>query len=162
MDYKIDNEWTALSVLTGVKTGDPAIIQNIGRAGDLIEVIISAQKPLDSDRGLSFGQITPLYKIEGNIYEAWLRYIRYDLNGTITPKDARTCLVSIQSGDQIIENDGASSAGKSLAITQGLDPVLSSIVDSNNFIADQLKLLNARIEEAFETRINLEDVTHED
>ncbi len=39
---------------------------------------------------------------------------------------------------------------------------LLSINDTNKQILDELKLLNARIEEAFETRIDLEDIQSED
>jgi len=162
MDYKLDNNWVALSSLSGIPIGSPAIVQNIGRAGDLVEVIIKPQKPLDSERGLSFGQITPLYRIEGNIAEAWLRYIRYDLNGTITPQDLRTCLVSIQSGECITEDNGRLNESQIALLNEGLNPVLSSLTDSNEMIANQIRLLNARIEEAFETRIELEDITHAD
>lgn len=36
--------------------------------------------------------------------------------------------------------------------------VLSNLRDSNNEVVDQLKLLNERIEEAFETRIKRNDI----
>jgi hypothetical protein len=39
---------------------------------------------------------------------------------------------------------------------------LLTINETNKQMLDQLKLLNARIEEAFETRIELEDVSNED
>lgn len=161
MDYNLTNKWTALSILTGIDIGKPVIIQNIGRAGDLVEVILSPREPLESERGLSFGQITPLYRIEGQTTQAWIRYIRYDLNGTITPKDSRTCLISVMPADFITENNGGFSSSSIGALKMSFDYQLSKLIDQSSESIKQLKLMNERIEEAFETRIFIGDIEDE-
>lgn len=103
MNYQITNNWTALSVLTGIAIGSPLVLSNAGRAGDIIEAIVSDTEPLDTDRGVPIKQLDNQYTISGQSQEVWVRYIRYDLTGTITP--TRTCLLSVQDSAFIQESD---------------------------------------------------------
>lgn len=105
MNYSITGNWTALSVIAGIAVGLPVVLTNAGRAGDLLEVIISDTEPLTSDRGEPLAQLQRTYRISGQTQEVWIRYIRYDLNGTITPNGAKTCLLSAQTND-FIANEG--------------------------------------------------------
>lgn len=106
MTYQITGDWAALSVLTNIPIGKPMILSNAGRAGDIIEVIISDIQPSISDRGVPVKQLDSQYRIAGQSKEAWVRYIRYDLNGTITP--TKTCLLSVQDASLILEADAFS------------------------------------------------------
>ena len=103
MNHKITNEWTALSVLTGIEIGTPMVLSNAGRAGDVIESIVSDTKPWSEDRGVPIKNLDNQYTISGQSQEVWVRYIRYDLTGTITP--LRTCLLSVQDSAFIQESD---------------------------------------------------------
>lgn len=105
MNYQITGQWAALSVVTGISVGLPVILTNAGRAGDLLEVIVSDTEPLESDRGEPLAQLLRSYRISGQTEEIWIRYIRYDLNGTITPALAKTCLLSVQSAS-LVSSDG--------------------------------------------------------
>tara|TARA_R110002110_G_scaffold415850_1_gene658018 strand:+ start:33648 stop:34748 length:1101 start_codon:yes stop_codon:yes gene_type:complete len=96
VNYSITGNWTALSVVTGIAVGLPVVLTNAGRAGDLLEVVISDTEPLASDRGVPIKALDAQYTVSGQSQEAWMRYVRYDLNGTITPSPARTCLLSVQ------------------------------------------------------------------
>lgn len=99
---KIGGTWTNLNTLAGVEVGSQLLIQNLGRAGDIIELAISDAQPSESFRGVSIRQIEKLYRITP-ANTVWVRYIRYDLNGTNQPEAARLCLVSVQSGNEIQE-----------------------------------------------------------
>ena len=99
MIFEIDNQWQALGTTAGVTLN----AQNMGRAGDLIEVITSNTKPLETDRGYALSQLNKTYRIGGYTGLVWVRYIRYDLNGTIKPADNRKCLLNIQEGSIITE-----------------------------------------------------------
>lgn len=106
MNYTISREWTAVSTLTGHAIGMPFSVTNAGRAGDLIEVIVSDAQPALEDRGEPLAQLLRSYNISGQTQEVWIRYIRYDLNGTITPELSRVCQVSILYESFITEQGG--------------------------------------------------------
>lgn len=103
MAYLIGKDWVGVSQLTGIEIGETLSIQNAGRAGDLVELILSSSEPLLEDRGYVIRNIDPLYRVSGQSVELWVRYIRYDLNGTITPQAKRECLVNIMDNEQIAE-----------------------------------------------------------
>jgi hypothetical protein len=160
--YPIGRDWVNLNNLTGIKIGETMYLQNLGRSGDLIEIAISAQIPLDGFRGIAIPQMAPWYRAQSDKGAVWVRLIQYDLTGTITPSQSKTCLLSVQENLDISELRGSISGGSS----GGLDAdslIVSSLLDikeSLNAVNDNLKLLNARAEEAWETRIILEDVTN--
>jgi len=106
VNYTISREWTSVSVLTGHAIGIPFSITNAGRAGDLIEVIVSDTQPAVDDRGEPLAQLLRSYNISGQAQEVWIRYIRYDLNGTILPEPSRVCQISIQHNSFITEQGG--------------------------------------------------------
>jgi len=97
--FETDNQWQALGTTAGVTLN----AQNMGRAGDLIEVITSNTKPLETDRGYALSQLNKTYRISGYTGLVWVRHIRYDLSGTIKPADNRKCLLNIQEGSIITE-----------------------------------------------------------
>ena len=99
MNLQVTNDWTALTNTALITL----TLQNKGRAGDIIEVITGDTKPLDLDRGFALAQINKVYRVSGYTGSVWVRYIRYDLTGTITPSDARICLLDVQEGSQITE-----------------------------------------------------------
>ena len=99
MIINVTNTWTALAYTAGVTL----TLQNMGRAGDIVEVITSETQPLESDRGLALAQIQRMYRVSGYDGQVWVRYIRYDLNGTNKPQDARTCLLNVQQGVYVSE-----------------------------------------------------------
>jgi len=49
MTINVTNTWAALPYTSGVTL----TLQNMGSAGDIIEVITSETQPLESDRGLA-------------------------------------------------------------------------------------------------------------
>jgi hypothetical protein len=104
MAYQITPQWQAVSVLTGYAIGQQLSIQNAGRAGDLIELIISDTEPATTDRSYVVRSLDPVYRVSGQTQEVWVRYVRYDLNGTITPEPARRCLANITDNEQIAES----------------------------------------------------------
>jgi hypothetical protein len=81
MIYSITSSWTDLNTLTGVSIGVGLYVQNIGFAGDVLEVIISETEPEpgSDDRGFCVYQMTPGYRIRA-AQTAWVRFIRYDRN----------------------------------------------------------------------------------
>ena len=99
MNLQVTNDWAALTNTALITL----TLQNKGRAGDIIEVITGDTKPLDLDRGFALAQINKVYRVSGYTGSVWVRYIRYDLTGTITPSDARICLLDVQEGSQITE-----------------------------------------------------------
>lgn len=124
MNYQITNNWTPLSVLTSIAIGSPMVLSNAGRAGDIIEVIVSDTEPLAADRGVPVKQLDNQYTISGQSQESWVRYIRYDLTGTITP--LRTCLLSVQD----------------LAFIQESDALPSDLMTGNTLGSRRLKVSN--------------------
>lgn len=102
MNYKIYSDWTALSTLTGISVGLPMVLSNAGRAGDIIEVLVTDNQPLESDRGVPIKQLDNQYTISGQSSESWVRHIKYDLNGTI--KAVSGCLLSVQDDSFINES----------------------------------------------------------
>jgi len=106
VNYTISREWTSVSILTGHAIGMPFSITNAGRAGDLIEVIVSDTQPAVEDRGEPLAQLLRSYNISGQTQEVWIRYIRYDLNGTILPEPSRVCQISIQHDSFIVDQGG--------------------------------------------------------
>ncbi len=103
MSHLIDSQWTSVSALTGIAIGETLSIQNAGRAGDIIELILSVEQPSIEDRGYAVRNLDPLYRVSGQDVELWVRYVRYDLTGTITPEPQRRCLINITENEQISE-----------------------------------------------------------
>ena len=99
MILEITNQWTAL----GTTLAATVNAQNLGRAGDLIEIITGDTQPLETQRGYALAQLNKTYRISGYDGLIWARYIRYDLNGTNKPADARVCLLNVQEGAVITE-----------------------------------------------------------
>lgn len=162
MAYLIDSEWQAISKLTGISIGSDLNIQNAGRAGDLVELIISDLEPASTDRGDVIRSLDPRYSISGQDSEVWIRYIRYDLNCTITPDENRRCLVNISDTNFIAPAGSGSKEEQERILKSILYDVFSGLIDSNQQILTELKLLNARYEEATETRIIKGDISHAD
>lgn len=99
MIFEIDNKWQAL----GLNPNSTVILQNLGRAGDLIEVVTGSVQPEDSQRGYALAQLSKTYRVSGYEGLIWVRYIRYDISGTITPSDNRICLLDAQEDATITE-----------------------------------------------------------
>jgi len=99
MIFEIGNTWQAL----GTFNNEALTVQNMGRAGDIIEVITQETQPLTTDRGLALAQINRMYRISGYTGLVWARYIRYDLTDTIFPNQVRKCLLNVQEGATITE-----------------------------------------------------------
>jgi len=170
--YQISGDWTDLNALSGIDIGQQITLHNAGRAGDIIEVAVSAIEPSVSLRGVAIKALEPQYRIGPQEVAIWARYIRYDLNGTITPQPQHKCLLNVQSISDIEE---VGSIPSSLLTTNDKDMLLkisvgnlsdiaflmasqlSSLLEVQQETLSQLKLLNARIEEAFETNITEDD-----
>ena len=161
MAYLISPEWERVSTITGIQIGESLSIQNTGRAGDLLELIISDLMPTD-ERGHVIRSLDPMFKVEGQDSEVWIRYIRYDLNCTITPKPQARCLANISDNTQIAESGTLPITSHENQPSTILLNAVYSLIDSNQDILQEMKLLNARYEEATETRITKEDITHAD
>jgi len=99
MILEITNQWTAL----GTTLAATVNAQNLGRAGDLIEIITGDTQPIETQRGYALTQLNKTYRISGYDGLIWARYIRYDLNGTNKPADARVCLLNVQEGAVVTE-----------------------------------------------------------
>lgn len=104
MAYNITSAWQSLYSLTGKPIGTQLYIQNAGMAGDIIEIIRSDTQPSPADRGDVIKSIDPRYRIT-SASDVWVRYIRYDINETISPGAYRVCLASI--GDDELVQDQA-------------------------------------------------------
>lgn len=158
MAYLIGPEWEAVSDLTKIRIGDFVSLQNAGRAGDLLEIIISTDKPLESDRGHVIRSLDPMFRVQGQDKEIWIRYIRYDLNCTITPEPQRRCLANISDSDSIDQTSALHIETFLVEMGATINQVLSDLNQSNQDVAKQIKLLNMRYEEATETHIQESDV----
>ena len=95
MILSIGNQWEALSGLTGITIGDQFYMQNAGRAGDLIEVIINTNQPTVNDRGAPLRQFDPIYRVSDQTTEVWVRAIKYTLQGGVLPEDKYKCLLDV-------------------------------------------------------------------
>lgn len=172
-DYEISGEWVNVNTLSSIAIGQQITLHNAGRAGDIIEVAVSELEPSTSFRGVPIKSLTPQFRVAPQIFPIWVRYIRYDLNGTITPEPQRKCLLNVQSIADIQEIGGIPSTlltsndkdmllkvsiGNLSDVAYVLASQLSSIVEYQENIALQLRLLNAKTEEAFETQITQDDV----
>ena len=102
MQIGIGNVWLPISTFTGIPAGTQLYLQNSGRAGDLIEVILSDTQPPVEARGVPLRQLDPVYRVSAQPLEVWVRHIRYDLNGTILPTDAHKCLLEIKTTTDIV------------------------------------------------------------
>lgn len=158
MAFEISNQWTSIFNLTGFLVGEPINIQNAGRAGDLLELVISIDQPSDDERGYVVRSLDPMFRITGQSSDVWIRYIRYDINCTITPRDNARCLANISNNEQITTMDSYPVESLILQERIMLLDVLSGLAESTALTLDQIRLLNARYEEATETNINLEDI----
>lgn len=171
--YQISGDWTDLNAISGIDIGQQLTLHNAGRAGDIIEVAVSAIEPSVSFRGIAIKALEPQYRVSPQSVSVWARYIRYDLNGTITPTAQHKCLLSVQAISDIEEVGAIPSSllttndeDMLLKISVGNLPdiaflmasQLSSLLEAQQETVSQLKLLNARIEEAFETNITEDDV----
>ena len=94
--YQISGAWTDLNTLTGIVIGQQITLHNAGRAGDIIEVAVSDIEPIVSFRGVAIKALAPQYRVAPQDFTVWVRYIRYDLNGTITPTAQHKCLLNVQ------------------------------------------------------------------
>ena len=101
MQIGIGNIWLPISTFTGIPAGTQVYLQNSGRAGDLIEVLLSDTQPPVEARGVPLRQFDPVYRVSAQPLQIWVRHIRYDLNGTILPTDARKCLLDIRTDTDI-------------------------------------------------------------
>lgn len=101
--YQISGDWTDLNTLSGIAIGQQITLHNAGRAGDIIEVAVSAIEPLASFRGVAIKSLDPQYRAGPQENTIWVRYIRYDLNGTITPEVQHKCLLNVQAISDIEE-----------------------------------------------------------
>ena len=95
--YQIGMDWTDVEALTGIEQVSELIIQNQGRAGDIIECAIDSVQP--DYAGVSISQftakrITPDEKV-------WIRYVRYDIQPGSYENQDRKCKVKILSNSQI-------------------------------------------------------------
>ena len=103
MNYSVGGTWTAMSVLTGIPIGTEVSARNIGRAGDIVEVLLSDTQPSESDRGEPLCQLASIYKIYGSDKEIWLRFISYSEKDMIITGD-KTCLVWITDADTVTDS----------------------------------------------------------
>lgn len=172
-DYPISSSWVDINELSGIAIGQQMALHNAGRAGDIIEVAVSELEPISTFRGIAIKALTPMFLVSPQDLPLWVRYIRYDLTGTITPLPVRTCLLNVQSIADIQEIGGIPSAlltsndkdmllkvsiGNLSDVAYVLASQLSSLVESQENTVLQLRLLNAKTEEAFETQITQDDV----
>lgn len=97
---RISGSWTDLNFISGIAIGFELIIQNLGRAGDIVEIAISEIQPTESYRGIALEQIRKSYRVTPSA-RVWVRYIRYDLTQTIIPQPSRLCGISVQVNSEI-------------------------------------------------------------
>ena len=163
-DYAIGKDWINLNELTGHQVGIELVIQNVGYAGDIVEVAISDVEPIVGFRGVGLFQFKPLYRVTESLNPTWVRFVRYDRN--VNDVGNKTVLINVQTESNI--NDSAVlppdlytinlSGNKALSVSTGLETFSSELEGSNKAILKQLQLLNARFEEAFDTKIEVSDI----
>ena len=147
MAHLIDKDWIATSLLTGFPIGGTLSIQNAGRAGDLVELILSSSEPSLTDRGYVVRNIDPLYRVSGQSVELWIRYIRYDLTGTITPQAARKCLVNISDNEQISEaSSSPESSGSVKVVTDTAKTAFDELKAERNTPVTQISAQNGLLQ----------------
>lgn len=105
-DYPISSSWIDINALSGIAIGQQMALHNAGRAGDIIEVAVSELEPISTFRGVAIKALSPMFLVSPQDLPLWVRYIRYDLTGTITPLPVRTCLLNVQSIADIQEIGG--------------------------------------------------------
>ena len=105
-DYPISSSWIDINALSGIAIGQQMALHNAGRAGDIIEVAVSELEPISTFRGIAIKALSPMFLVSPQDLPLWVRYIRYDLTGTITPLPVRTCLLNVQSIADIQEIGG--------------------------------------------------------
>ena len=109
-DYPISSSWVDINALSGIAIGQQMALHNAGRAGDIIEVAVSELEPISTFRGIAIKALSPMFLVSPQDLPLWVRYIRYDLTGTITPLPVRTCLINVQSIADIQEIGGIPSS----------------------------------------------------
>ena len=127
--FSIGAEWVSLSSLLGRPPSSNKILQNCGRPGDIIELVISNDEPGVSFRGFRLDQIKSIYNLPAGSVDAWVRYIRNDGNEL----GIKTCLL------QISEPLSISDDSYSLALSE--NPVggyISSVSSEPSYIVDAL------------------------
>lgn len=105
MNYEIGRDWVSISSLTGLAIGSELLLQNMGRPGSIIELILSDSEPLEADRGNGLQQLDDIYRVSGQKSDVWVRHIRYDLNSTILPKPQYKCQLSINDSGILNESN---------------------------------------------------------
>lgn len=158
MAYLLKGEWESISVIAGYPVGASVYIQNSGRAGDIVEIIISSGKPDDTARGWAIRSLDPSFRVSGQDFDVWVRYIRYDIAGTIIPEPARRCLTNISDNEQITQASTFPVDSNSAIMQTIINDLISDLTEASKETAYQLTLLNRRFEEAFETGIFEDDI----
>lgn len=161
--YRISQTWTNLNDLTSTAIGTDLILQNIGYPGDNISVAITSDQPSDDFRGILLNQINPMTLVSGYNRPVWVRYYRFD---NVDKYPQRTGFLQVQLASNPIVPFIATKHPNESEDFVPLSEETFVIAANRLFYAmsgiqEQLKLLNHRIEEGFQTRINLEDVKHE-
>lgn len=160
---RIPQEWVNLNELASVSFGDSFIIQNLGPPGDLISIAISDSAPEPDFYGVALNQLNPMAFVDNPDKSVWVRFYRFDSMDSY-PQITGLIQVIPPQGSIYVGLGGAIASGQGSGSTGQIEsnPMMNEIRSSVSALFKQLKLLNYRIEEAFETRIKLEDIEHED
>ena len=86
------------------------LLHNAGRAGDIIEVVVSELEPIASFRGVPIKSLDPQFRVAPQEFPVWVRHIRYDIAGSVIPTGQRTCLLNVQELSDIEQASGVPSA----------------------------------------------------
>ena len=148
---EIPQEWINLNLLSGHAVGTSLVLQNISSPGDLFSLFIGLRKPDDAFCGVALDQVKNIATVDEPGFSVWVRY--YRLDGAI-PYPAKVGRLQVQ------EKGKGITIGNTVDKSSIIDytPVLSVIINTLKDNAIELKLLNARIEEAFQTNIKQGDL----
>lgn len=145
----IGQNWVNLNSLASISSGKSVYIQNIGIPGDLISIAISKTEPQEPFFGVALNQLNPMVFVEDPVFDVWVKFYRFDSLDNYP---------NIKSRIQVFTTDNALKFSFGGNSSTDNNSVVQSVLNSINDVSLQLRLMNARIEEAFETRIKQEDV----
>ena len=150
--YDIGQDWVNINELILLPVGESLLLQNVGIPGDVISLALSDAQPDKEFIGVALDQLNPMQVVESATKPLWARFYRFD---NLEPYPSRKGLLQIQPLNEAITPFFKSS-------TAG-DDITNLILQNNlvraiNAVEFQLKLLNARFEENFETGITEVDL----
>lgn len=132
--FKLSTQWTDLNSLTGFAIGSRIIIQNHGKASDVIEIKAQESEPVPGESGMRINNAEP-YVLQAQ-ERVWCRYVRFGSSAGIDDRSrllfsaepVSSSLVTPLSGlSELIANPFRSPRLKVNSLTAGQQYVVDGI-----------------------------------